>query len=122
MIVSVRLLKKYGACEEQVKLFAETFGKGAKVTVTAALCREHASKFDWDWAAQSLLSEAMLAEYDAKWVTVWAEYDAKCATLWAEYDAKCAELLEEYDAKCAELLEEYNAKRAELFGTIAERM
>ena len=111
MIVSVRLLKKYGACEEQVKLFAETFGSDAEVTVTAALCREHASKFDLGWAVQNLFTPPLRAEFDAKRASLRAEYLAKHTPLWEEYDAKWASLWEEYDAKCAEL-----------FGTLAERM
>lgn len=35
------------ACAQQVDLFHQLFGES--VTVTPALCVEHAAQFDWEW-------------------------------------------------------------------------
>ena len=60
--LSIRKLKLLGACEEQVKLFQELFGDS--VEVTPELCATYAGQFDWDWAAQRLLSATANKAFD----------------------------------------------------------
>lgn len=60
--ISGRMLQAKGACKDQRDLFNATFG--ASVIVTPTVFDEHASKFNWDWAAENLLSALARAEYD----------------------------------------------------------
>ena len=84
MKVTSRLLKSKGACESQVELFAGLYPKG--VAVTEAVCVAVFDKFDWNWAALNLLSEAASAEYERVGAAAWAEYGRVTAPAWAEYE------------------------------------
>jgi len=139
MKITVKMLKKHNACEDQVDLFEATFPDG--VQVTEAVCLAVADKFDFSWAADSLPPPEARAEYSAKHAPIWAEYEAKRAPIWAEYwakldgiwseykaksdgiraeyGAKHAPIRAEYEAKRAPIRAEYLAKRAALFGRIA---
>lgn len=65
--ITYALLTRHGACSEQLAMFKRTipldeFPNG--VEVTRELCAEHAEKFEWSWAADTLLTEAASAEFD----------------------------------------------------------
>ena len=53
-MITTKLLKSKGACADQIRLFAKLFPAGAPLTVETAV--SVADKFDWDWAAEKLLS------------------------------------------------------------------
>ncbi len=97
MIVSVKLLRKLGACKDQVSLFEQTFGTG-DVAITAALCREHADKFDLTWAVTNLFTCELRDEYNAKLNPSYDEYCAKHKVLRDEYDAKLKPSYDKYSA------------------------
>ena len=120
MRISAAILRRKGACADQVKVFEDLFGTRT-VEVTEALCVEHASRFDWDWAARNLLPAPLSADYEAKCAPLLADYEAKCAPLLADYQAKRASLLADYEAKRASLWADYEAKCASLFGRLAEQ-
>ena len=131
MYITIELLKKHNACEEQVALFATTFPKG--VHVTEAACLAVADQFDFQWAADNLLpsdkkAEYMAqrapisAEYMAQRAPISAEYEAQRASLWAEYEAKRAPLWTEYAAKCATIRAEYRRQMVVSFGQIASTL
>ena len=61
MKITKALLESKGACNTQVKLFAKLFPRG--VTLTKAICMKHAQEFQWNWAAENLLSNTARAEY-----------------------------------------------------------
>ncbi|MFA5900268.1 MAG: hypothetical protein WC829_14280 [Hyphomicrobium sp.] len=63
--VSAAILRRMTACKEQVDVFRAIFGT-ATVSITEALCVEHADKFDWNWAARNLLPAPLYADYRAK--------------------------------------------------------
>ena len=109
MKITLKQLKKLGACADQTKLFKEIFGDS--VEITEDVIREHGAKFDVNWLAGHVLSPTHLAAYQAKLAPLWADYQAKCAPLDDEYKAKCAPLLADYQAKCAPLWAGYLAKR-----------
>ena len=98
MKITLKQLRRLGACINQVELFKATFG--AKVEITEAVCKEYGGKFDTNWLAWKLFSPE----------------------LYAEYRAKCAQLLNEYRAKCAPLDAEYRAKYAPVFLKCLEKM
>ncbi|MDR3562068.1 MAG: hypothetical protein P4N59_11620, partial [Negativicutes bacterium] len=59
-IITLGQLRTAGACQNQRKLFEETFGNS--VEITEEICLAHANKFCWDWAAKNLLSPKAWAE------------------------------------------------------------
>ena len=123
MKITSALLRAKGACADQRRTFAELFPDG--VEITEAICLSVANKFDWGWAAASLLPAPMDADYKAKCAPLYADYEAKCAPLDADYkakrapldadyEAKRAALYADYEAKCAPMDADYEAKRAPL--------
>jgi hypothetical protein len=80
--ITIARLKKAGACAGHLKRIRALVGSSVKVT--EEWCIEHASDFDWDWAA-CLLSDVARAEY--YWVRAAAcvEYDRVIAPARAEY-------------------------------------
>ena len=73
MIINAKLLRSKRACTEQVDVFIALFGEdGGEVTIDR--CLSVADKFDWDWAAEHLLSPPARAEYDRVVSPAWAEY------------------------------------------------
>jgi hypothetical protein len=121
MKITKRLLQSKGACASQVALFAETFPHGAEIT--EAVCLSVADKFDWDWAAQNLLSPEFDAEYarvraqaDAEYARVrapaYAEYQRVRAPAYAEYKRVRAQADAEYQRVCAQADAEYARVRA----------
>jgi hypothetical protein len=84
-ILHLKTLQEHGACTDQVKLFRKRFGES--VRVTEALCVKVAEDFDFDWAAQHLLTPTKAwAEYKRVEAPAWAEYDRVMAPAWAEYE------------------------------------
>ena len=84
MKVTKRLLQRKGACSNQVAEFARLFPKG--VEITQALCIEHAVVFDWNWAAENLLSAAAWDEYVRVRAPARVEYNRVTAPAQAEYN------------------------------------
>lgn len=81
--LTLLILKKAGACEDQRKLFKAKFGNS--VIVTVELAESVAFEFSWDWAASRLLSSAALAEYNRIVVEAWVEYDRAAPAAWTQY-------------------------------------
>ena len=81
--ITLRTLEAKGACRDQCKRFAALFPEG--VEVTEALCIEHAAEFNWDWAAQNLLTDSAWAEYHRTTASAWAKHDRARASAWAEH-------------------------------------
>ena len=88
MKITSAMLRAKGACADQRRTFAELFPDG--VEITEAICLSVANKFDWGWAAASLLPAPLYADYEAKRDPLYADYVAKRAPLDADYKAKCA--------------------------------
>ncbi len=123
--ITLARLKELGACADKLLLFEELFG--AEVAVTEEMCIKHSSDFDFNWAANNLLSatafvdyervrDTARAEYERVSDTAWDEYARVSATAWAEYkrvrDTARAEYerirataLVEYERVCAALVE-----------------
>ena len=110
--ITLDMLYAMNACQKQVDLFAKTFGRSVDVTVE--LCEEHASRFDFRWAAQNFLSASLLAEYARQHARILAEYDRQHAPIWAEY----APIWAEYERQHAPIWAEYLRQRARIFATL----
>ena len=109
MKITSALLKRKGACLDQRRKFAELFPGG--VIVTEALCVEHASVFNWEWAAENLLPPS-----------AWAEYGRVTAPAWAEYERVTAPALAGYGRARASAWAEYKRVTASTFGSIAAKL
>ncbi len=140
MKLTLQQLKAAGACREQVVLFRRYFGLGGAVTLKR--CLDHASEFDWNWAANNLLSPTQraeyerieasalaeyrrieapaLAEYERVQAPAWAEYWRIEALAWAEYARVRASALAEYQRIEAPALAEYKRAKAQAFFTASQ--
>lgn len=94
-VLTLQTLKDARGCTEQVELFEHMFGQQVDVTVELALSVY--DKFDWYWAASSLLTASARAEYDKARVSAWAEYDKITASARAEYCKVIYSARAEYD-------------------------
>ena len=88
MKVTVALLRKKGACSEQVTKFQELFPEG--VMVTEELCVQHSEVFNWGWAVANLLPASARAEYDKAMASARAEYNKAVASARAGYNKAVA--------------------------------
>ena len=117
MKITKRMLQSKGACASQVALFAETFPHGTEIT--EAVCLAVADKFDWDWAAQNLLSPESYAEYERVRAQAYAEYQRVYTQIDAEYQRVRAQTDAEYQRVYAQTDAEYQRVRAATFGRLA---
>jgi len=75
--INAARLRALGACSPQVEAFIKLFGE-ADVEPTLALCVEHASRFDWNWARR-LLSATAERAYDEAMAPARRAYDEAVA-------------------------------------------
>ena len=125
--ITVALLRSKGACEDQVDTFRSLFGDAAPLTVEAAV--ENAASFDWNWAADRLLSaparveyrkvhDAARAEYEKVRDADWAEYEKVRDAAWAEYRKVSAPARAEYEKVSDAARAEYQKVRACTFARL----
>jgi hypothetical protein len=87
--LTLQTLKDVGACTEQLLLFNQLFGESVEISESA--CILVADKFDWNWAANKLLSASAWQAYDeAKASAGEAYYEAKASAGKAYYEAKAS--------------------------------
>ena len=98
MKITAQLLRDHSACNSQIELFIKHFPEGA--TVTLDRCREVAQIFNWDWAAEHLLTApALAAYYKARAAAKAAYYEARAAAAKAAYyEARAAARATYYEA------------------------
>jgi len=120
MNITLSLLKSKRACDDQVRLFRIHFGEGpAPLDDDTAL--RMASVFDFDWAAQKLLSPEGLKAYVEDTALLWKTYDDANAPLWKAYVEDTALLWKTYyDAK-APMWKAYKEAKALAFVAIARK-
>jgi len=90
-IITLAQLKAAGACADALQRFAAAFGESTPVTPSLA-CK-HADQFDWDWAADNLLSAAAQVEYDQAVKRAQVEYETAAAPARVKYAAAAAPAL-----------------------------
>lgn len=108
--LSVETLRARGACERAQALFRERWGDS--VEVTEARCVSVADLFDWDCAAQKLLSPTAWAEYRRAGAPASDEYRRACASAWAEYRRADAPALAAYERARVAASDKYGRVRA----------
>jgi hypothetical protein len=102
--ITAKRLEELGACQSQIDAFRALWGDGpAPMTVETAL--EHAQTFEWEWAADKLLTDAARAEYERARAAAWAEAARAEA---AEFERATAPALAEYLRARASAWDEYD--------------
>lgn len=72
-VITVALLKWYGACSEECDLFAQLWPKGARITVdNALLAIQHC--LDIGWLAANVLSSKRFWAYRVADVAAWRSF------------------------------------------------
>ena len=102
MTITLKQLRRAGACEPQVQLFKTTFGQSAEVNLETAL--KMAQKFDWNWAAANLLP-----------APAWKAYEEAMAPAWKAYDEARAQASKAYKEATAPAWKAYEEARATAF-------
>jgi len=109
MNITLSLLESKGACDDQVRLFRTHFGE-CPAPLDDATALRMASVFDFDWAAQNLLSPEG-----------WKAYEEAEASLWKTYMEAKAPLLKAYDDAKAPLWKTYVDAMALAFVAISRK-
>ncbi len=111
-LTSERLIE-LGACEEQIEKFDEIFPEGTDVTIELAV--QHANTFNWNWAAEKLLTTQALQEYERINAQALQEYERVRVPAWQEYRRVNAQALQEYYRVRVPALQEYQRVNAQAF-------
>ena len=69
--ITLKMLIAKKACSGQLEIFAKLFPDG--VMITREVCIQHASTFDWDFAAQAFLGAPAQAAYESATAAAWAD-------------------------------------------------
>ena len=89
--INVARLRKKLACSGQIRVFIAVVGYGdAPLTIEFAV--EHAEKFDWDWAAEKLLSIEDYLDYVDAARILWLDYYTQERIEHSEYKIGLAKL------------------------------
>lgn len=78
------LLRRRGACMQQIYLFIELGGD--RLALTEELCIKHANQFAWDWAADNLLTRKARTYYKRIIEPALAKYEHAVQAAAAEYE------------------------------------
>ena len=90
MKITLKDLRRMGACLEQVKLFKSLFGTEVELTREAVV--QYCAQFDLNWIAPKIMSGAQYADYVSKRAPLDADYVSKSDALYADYESKRAPL------------------------------
>ena len=115
-MITYKMLEAKGACESQASLFKELFPNGASLSVEIAV--SVADKFDWDWAANNLLTQGGKKAYQEAKAPLWKAYQEAEAPLWKAYQEAKAPLWKAYEEAEAPLWKAYEEAEAPLFAEI----
>ena len=92
-MITYKMLEAKGACESQASLFKELFPNGAPLSVEIAV--SVADKFDWDWAANNLLTQDGKEAYEEAVAPLYKAYKEAVAPLYKAYKEAEATLFAE---------------------------
>ena len=113
MKITLKDLRRMGACSGQVELYKSLFGTEVELTREAVV--QYGAQFDLNWIAPKIMSEAQYADYESNRASLYADYESKRAPLFADYLSKRASLFADYESKRAPLFADYVSKHASLF-------
>ena len=112
MKITLKYLRRMGACSGQVELYKSLFGTEVELTREAVV--QYGAQFDLNWIAPKIMSEAQYADYLSKHAPLYADYVSKRDALDADYLSKHAPLDADYVSKRDALDADYESKRAAL--------
>lgn len=125
MKITHGMLKEQGACASQIRLFNKTFPNGSPANKEEALtlALKHADEFDWDWAADNLLTVPALKAYDEAILPIEKAYNEAIAPALKAYEEAIApvwrapvwEAFKAYEKAIAPALKAYNEAIATAF-------
>ena len=79
--INANRLAELGACEPEIDRFLEIFGDDdAPLTVETAV--KYAADFNWNWAAENLLTPSLWRTYQEAEIPLWRIYLETNATPW----------------------------------------
>ena len=113
MKITLKYLRRMGACSGQVELYKSLFGTEVELTREAVV--QYGAQFDLNWIAPKIMSEAQYADYLSKRVPLDADYESKRDALDADYVSKRAPLYADYVSKRDALFADYLSKRDALY-------
>ena len=113
MKITLKDLRRMGACSGQVELYKSLFGTEVELTREAVV--QYGAQFDLNWIAPKIMSEAQYADYESNRASLYADYESKRAPLFTDYLSKRASLFADYESKRAPLFADYVSKHASLF-------
>jgi hypothetical protein len=108
--ITLAQLENANVCSVYTEKFRELFGNSTEVTVE--LCVRHAQDFDWNWAADNLLTATARRAYDDATATALKAHDDAMATARRAYEDAMATALEAYEDAMATALEAYEGATA----------
>ena len=111
--ITVKQLKANDACEDQVKLFQETFGDTLELKSkdhALKLAKAMVNKFDFDWAAWNLLND--FKAYEEAREPLLKAYEEARAPLYKAHEEAEEPLYEAYREDIVPLLKAYMEARA----------
>ncbi len=82
--ITLKRLKELGACADELLKFEQLFG--AEVAVTEEAFVKHYQDFNFNWAANNLLSAHALVDYERVIAHALADYERVRDAALAEYD------------------------------------
>ena len=112
MKITLKDLRRMGACSGQVELYKSLFG--GEVEMTRENVLKYGAQFDLNWIAPKIMSEAQYADYVSKRAPLNADYDSKRDALFTDYESKRDALYADYESKHAPLYADYKSNRAPL--------
>ena len=123
--ITLNQLKGLNACEEQLKLFEETFGEEVSFKTKAQAVKvavKMAHKFDFYWASDNLLKGDCLEVYLEALAPFLKAYNEAEAPLLKAYNEAKAPFLKAYNEAEAPLLKAYNEAKATLLKVYLEAL
>lgn len=97
VLVTSNTLEELGSCGTYVDRFRSNWPEGT--VITKELCVEHASSFEWHWAAANLLAPGHLSDWERRAERVFATGSDAIRNLDAEYRQHGAELRRQLNAR-----------------------
>lgn len=106
MKISVALLNRFGACNQQVDLFSDLFGPDTEITVAKAV--EHADQFDWSWAAV-FLTNAGREQFEKAGDVGREQYEEVIGVARAKHDERIKPSRDKYNQIFSDAQDAFNA-------------
>ena len=118
MLITMELLKKWGACN--LKDCRPFIGDGVELTGAVVIAAHEAGILDADWLAEKVLSAEMLAKYKRVRAQAWAEYERVEGQVWAECERVMAPALAKYKRVEAQAWAKYERVTAQTLASLID--